>query len=177
MASARAERPTIDSPEPTCSIAATLGIIGDRWSLLILRDVFRGARRFSEIQTDLGIAKNLLSDRLSGLVGYGVLERVPYQDRPVRHEYRLTRGGNHVGPSVGPRLVEAFRHLGRLLWRSFDDHSIDSIVELDSFAAQVRTLADRAGFHRMALVDGPAGPSPVGSSSPAPNRRASTSTL
>lgn len=83
-----------------CSIAATLGVIGDRWSLLILRDVFRGARRFSEIQTDLGIAKNLLSDRLSSLVGHDVLERVPYQDRPVRYEYRLTAKGADLSTAL-----------------------------------------------------------------------------
>lgn len=83
-----------------CSIAATLDVIGDRWSLLILRDVFRGARRFSEIQTDLGIAKNLLSDRLSSLVGNGLLERVPYQERPVRYEYRLTAKGADLSPAL-----------------------------------------------------------------------------
>lgn len=83
-----------------CSIAATLDVIGDRWSLLILRDIFRGARRFSEIQSDLGIAKNLLSDRLSGLVDEGLLERVPYQERPVRHEYRLTAKGADLSPAL-----------------------------------------------------------------------------
>ncbi len=85
---------------PVCSIAATLDIIGDRWSLLILRDVFRGARRFSEIQADLGIAKNLLSDRLTSLVGHEVLERVPYQERPVRYEYRLTAKGADLSTAL-----------------------------------------------------------------------------
>ena len=83
-----------------CSIATTLDVIGDRWSLLILRDVFRGARRFSEIQTDLGIAKNLLSDRLTSLVGHGVLERIPYQERPVRYEYRLTPKGADLSTAL-----------------------------------------------------------------------------
>ncbi len=83
-----------------CSIATTLDVIGDRWSLLILRDVFRGARRFSEIQADLGIAKNLLSDRLTNLVGHGVLERIPYQDRPVRYEYRLTPKGADLSTAL-----------------------------------------------------------------------------
>ena len=93
------ERPSAIGMAP-CSIAATLDVIGDRWSLLILRDVFRGARRFSEIQTDLGIAKNLLSDRLSSLVDHGVLERVPYQDRPVRYEYRLTAKGADLSTAL-----------------------------------------------------------------------------
>lgn len=92
------DQPIID--ELGCSIATTLDVIGDRWSLLILRDVFRGARRFSEIQTDLGIAKNLLSDRLSRLVGHGVLERIPYQERPVRYEYRLTPKGADLSTAL-----------------------------------------------------------------------------
>lgn len=86
--------------EQPCSIAATLAIIGDRWTLMILRDVFRGVRRFSELQQDLGIAKNLLSDRLSKLVGHGVLERVPYQERPVRYEYKLTVKGADLSTSL-----------------------------------------------------------------------------
>ncbi len=88
--------PSVD----VCSIAATLDVIGDRWSLLILRDVFRGGHRFSEIQADLGIAKNLLSDRLSRLVEHGLLERVPYQERPVRYDYRLTSKGADLSPAL-----------------------------------------------------------------------------
>ncbi len=83
-----------------CSIAATLSIVGDRWTVLILRDVFRGVRRFSEFHAGLGIAKNLLSDRLSKLVDHGVLEKVPYQDRPVRYEYRLTAKGADLSASL-----------------------------------------------------------------------------
>jgi DNA-binding HxlR family transcriptional regulator len=86
--------------QEVCSIAATLDVIGDRWSLLVLRDVFRGGHRFSEIQTSLGIAKNLLSDRLGRLVDNGLLERVPYQDRPVRYEYRLTAKGADLSPAL-----------------------------------------------------------------------------
>ena len=83
-----------------CSIAATLDIIGDRWTLLILRDAFRGVRRFSQFQDDLGIAKNLLSDRLRKLVDAGVFERIPYQDRPVRCEYVLTNKGQDLSPAL-----------------------------------------------------------------------------
>lgn len=90
-----ADRETVD-----CSIAATLDVIGDRWSLLILRDSFRGVRRFGEFEDDLGIAKNLLSDRLRRLVKHGLLERVPYQDRPVRCEYRLTVKGEDLSPAL-----------------------------------------------------------------------------
>lgn len=85
---------------PQCSIQRTLDIIGDRWTLLVLRDIFRGVRRFSQIQDDLGIAKNLLADRLAKLVEHGVVEKVPYQDRPLRHEYRLTIKGRDLSPAL-----------------------------------------------------------------------------
>lgn len=83
-----------------CSIQRTLDVIGDRWTLLIIRDLFRGVRRFSMIQADLGIAKNLLTDRLGSLVEAGVVEKVPYQQRPVRHEYRLTAKGRALSPAL-----------------------------------------------------------------------------
>ena len=74
-----------------CSIAGTLEIIGDRWTILILRDAFRGVRRFDEIQQDLGIARNVLTDRLTKLVDHGVLEKRQYQDRPARRSGRSRR--------------------------------------------------------------------------------------
>lgn len=81
-----------------CSIARTLDAIGDRWSLLILRDAFYGVRRFDVFQKDLGVARNILTDRLRKLVDKGVLERRQYEDRPPRFEYRLTeRGRDLVG--------------------------------------------------------------------------------
>lgn len=88
-----ANRPIVSDPTTSCSIAATLAVIGDRWTLLILRDVFRGVHRFGQLQSDLGIAKNLLADRLAKLVDHDVLEKVPYQQRPLRCEYRLTAKG------------------------------------------------------------------------------------
>ena len=86
--------------DQACSIAATLEVIGDRWTVLILRDVFRGVRRFGELHDDLGIARNLLSDRLQRLVDHDVLEKVPYQERPVRFEYRLTAKGAALSPAL-----------------------------------------------------------------------------
>ena len=79
-----------------CAIAQTVEVVGDWWSLLILRDVFWGLHRFDELLDDLGIARNILSDRLSNLVANGVLEKRPYQDAPVRHEYRLTAKGRDL---------------------------------------------------------------------------------
>ncbi len=79
-----------------CSIARTLEVVGERWTLLIVRDALRGVSRFDGFLSCLPIARNVLSDRLNGLVDHGVLERVPYQDRPPRHEYRLTTKGRRL---------------------------------------------------------------------------------
>lgn len=84
----------------TCSIQQTLDLIGDRWTLLILRDLFRGVRRFGRLQADLNIARNLLTDRLNRLCITGIVERVPYQQRPVRNEYVLTEKGRDLSPSL-----------------------------------------------------------------------------
>jgi len=101
MPRSKAHTPHPDTDEPVdCSIEATLAVIGDRWTLLILRDVFRGVHRFSELQADLGIARNLLTDRLGRLVDHGVLAKVPYQERPLRHEYRLSAKGADLSTAL-----------------------------------------------------------------------------
>lgn len=76
-----------------CSVARTLDVVGERWSLLILRDAFQGVRRFDDFQASLGIARNILTDRLNKLVDRGVLERRRYEEHPPRDEYRLTEKG------------------------------------------------------------------------------------
>ena len=81
-----------------CSIAQTLEVVGEWWSLLVIRNISFGQRRFEGIQADLGIARNVLSDRLITLVEHGVLERVKYQDSPERFEYRLTAKGKDLMP-------------------------------------------------------------------------------
>jgi DNA-binding HxlR family transcriptional regulator len=73
-----------------CSIARTLAVVGERWSLLIIRDALLGLRRFEEYQDSLGIARNVLARRLTKLVEDGLLDRVCYQERPARYEYRPT---------------------------------------------------------------------------------------
>jgi DNA-binding HxlR family transcriptional regulator len=83
-----------------CSIAGTLDVIGDRWSILILRDAFRGVRRFDELQADLGIARNVLAQRLAKLVAHGVLTKRQYSERPARYEYRLTPKGVDLSPAL-----------------------------------------------------------------------------
>ncbi len=82
-------------PDSDCSIARSLGVLGERWTFLILRDAFLGATKFAEFRDRLGVAPDMLSDRLSTLVEYGVMEREPYQEpgaRP-RFSYRLTPAG------------------------------------------------------------------------------------
>jgi len=76
-----------------CSVAQCLEVVGEWWSLMVLRDIFLGVTRFEDLHTRLGISRNVLTDRLEHLVGHGVLERVPYQQRPVRYDYRLTDKG------------------------------------------------------------------------------------
>lgn len=79
-----------------CSIARALEIVGERWTLLIVRDAFRGLRRFEELQANLGVARNVLTDRLNRLVEEGILERVLYSERPERYEYQLTPKGRDL---------------------------------------------------------------------------------
>ena len=79
-----------------CSIARALEVVGERWTLLIVRDAFLGLSRFEQFQESLGIARNVLTERLNRLVEEGILERVRYSERPERFEYRLTRKGRDL---------------------------------------------------------------------------------
>ena len=84
--------------EMSCSIARSLEVIGEWWTLLILRDAFFGVTRFEEFQARLGIARNILAKRLDTLVEHGVLERRLYDDRRDRHDYVLTDKGKALWP-------------------------------------------------------------------------------
>lgn len=81
-----------------CPVARTVAVIGDRWTLLLLRDCFLGVRRFEAFQRRLAISRTIIADRLNALVEEGLLRREPYQDAPVRHEYRLTAKGLSLYP-------------------------------------------------------------------------------
>jgi DNA-binding HxlR family transcriptional regulator len=89
-----------DYPALDCSVAKALEVIGERWSLLIVRDVMHGHRRFGEMQESLGIARNVLAARLERLVDEGILERRSYQESPPRHEYFLTEKGLDLWPAL-----------------------------------------------------------------------------
>lgn len=93
-----------------CSIARALEAIGDRWTMLVIRDAFHGVRRFDDFQERLGVARNVLSDRLSRLVDEGILEKRPYQERPQRFEYRLTSKGVDLFPVLVSLMKWGDRH-------------------------------------------------------------------
>ena len=84
--------------EMHCSVAQCLEVVGEWWSMLILRDAFFGVTRFDQFQERLGISRNILNQRLAGLVGAGVLAKVPYSDHPPRYDYRLTDKGRDLWP-------------------------------------------------------------------------------
>jgi len=110
-----------------CSVARTVAVIGDRWTLMLLRDCFLGVRRFEDFQARLGISRTIIAERLKLLVEEGVLRREPYQDRPVRYQYRLTAkgfdlfpvmmsivqwGNAHYAGDAGPPLLHRHRPCG-----------------------------------------------------------------
>ncbi|HVC07631.1 MAG TPA: helix-turn-helix domain-containing protein [Solirubrobacterales bacterium] len=99
-----------DYPGQDCSIAKALEVVGERWSLLIVRDVMNGHRRFDELQKQLGIARNVLSARLQRLLEEDILERRAYQTNPERHEYFLTEKGLDLWPALVALLYWGDRH-------------------------------------------------------------------
>jgi DNA-binding HxlR family transcriptional regulator len=83
-----------------CSVAQCLEIVGEWWSMLIMRDAFLGVTRFDQFQERLGISRNILNQRLTRLVDEGILAKVPYRERPVRYDYRLTDKGRDLWPVI-----------------------------------------------------------------------------
>ena len=134
-----------------CSIARALEIVGERWTLLIIRDVVLGIHRFDELQESLGVARNVLTDRLNRLVGEGVLERVPYSQRPTRYEYRLTAKGRDLNIALSGLRQWGDKYLSekpsRLLRRKADNQPV--------IAAFVPKGADVLRFDEVELVPGP----------------------
>lgn len=94
-----------------CSIAKSLELIGERWTLLVIRDVFNGKRRFDELQESLGIARNVLSSRLQRLVDEDILEKRAYRERPTRYEYFLAERGLDLWPVLVTMLKWGDKHL------------------------------------------------------------------
>lgn len=106
--------------EDGCPVARSLDLVGDRWSMLIVRDAFDGIGRFSDFQRNLGVAKNILSDRLSGLVEEGILRVEPASDGTSYQQYALTPKGESLFP-----VVVALRQWGeRHLFADGEPHSL-----------------------------------------------------
>ena len=142
--------------ESPCSIARSVGVLGERWTFLILREAFFGVTQFARFRDNLGVAPDVLSDRLSTLVQYGVMERVPYQEPGARsrYAYELSDAGRelsvvlgalqqwgdaHLPRPEGPTVVRRSRQTGRPLHLGFvDDRGRE--VPLDDVAFE-RTAA------------------------------------
>jgi DNA-binding HxlR family transcriptional regulator len=136
-----------------CSIARTADLIGDGWTLLIMREACLGARRFEEFQRTLGVGRNILTVRLNMLVDEGLLSKVPYQERPVRREYRLTDKGRDVYPILA--VMAAFGDewlLGNdgppvVLHHTTCDHDMHAVVTCSECAQplDIRSVRARPG--------------------------------
>jgi DNA-binding HxlR family transcriptional regulator len=139
-----------------CPVARSVDVVGDRWSLLIVRDAFDGIHRFSDFQRSLGVARNILADRLRGLVEEDILAIQPASDGTAYQEYILTPKGERLFP-----VVVALRQWGeRHLFRRGEQHSklIDKETEevidpMQPHAANGRVLTARNTLVRKVLVD------------------------
>jgi DNA-binding HxlR family transcriptional regulator len=134
-----------------CSVASALEVVGERWTLLIVRDVFLGLCRFDQFQESLGIARNVLTDRLNWLVDEGILERVRYSKRPERYEYRLTQKGRDLLLPLTALLQWGDKYLNEkpptLLRRKIDRKPV--------VAALVTKGTDSVGLDEAELIAGP----------------------
>ena len=97
--------------DQVCSIARSLEVVGERWTILIIRDAFLGVRRFDDFQESLGVSRGVLTNRLKRLVDEGILERRRYQEHPPRYEYRLTDKGRDLWPATMGLLKWGDRYL------------------------------------------------------------------
>jgi DNA-binding HxlR family transcriptional regulator len=135
-------------PESTCSIARSLGVLGERWTFLILREAFLGATRFAEFRDRLGVAPDVLSERLATLVEYGVMAREPYREPGARSRsaYRLTPAGRelqvilgalqqwgdeHLPRPEGPSMLRRVRGTGRPVHVGFVDERGREVAPAD----------------------------------------------
>ena len=143
-----------DLAHEPCSVARSVAVIGDRWTLMILRDCFLGVRRFEAFQERLGISRTIIADRLKHLTEEGVLRRVVYQEHPTRHEYRLTEkgldlhpvvmaivhwGDRHYAGEAGPPLLHRHKGCG------CDFHPVQTCSECGE-PVDARAVETRPGF-------------------------------
>ena len=132
-----------------CSVARTAAVIGDAWTVVVLRDLFNGVRRFDDLATHLGIARNVLARRLQALVTAGVVERVPYREpgSRERHEYRLTAAGRDLLPVIVAMMTWGDAHLA-------GDEGPPALVEHAGCGAPVHVELRCEDGHRIGPGDG-----------------------
>jgi DNA-binding HxlR family transcriptional regulator len=143
--------------QESCSVAQVLEIVGERWTWLIVRDAFLGLTKFDEFQASLGIARNVLTDRLNSLVDEGVFERVLYSERPARYEYHLTDKGSDLFTALNALRQWGDRYISaapmRLLRRKGDKTPVVAALVPEGapvLAADEIELVPGPGFPRQA---------------------------
>jgi DNA-binding HxlR family transcriptional regulator len=151
-----------------CSIARALEVVGDRWTLLVIREAFMGTRRFDDFQRNLDCARNVLTDRLNRLVEAGILRRKRYHERPARYEYVPTRMGVELWPAVMALKTWGDRHFAEngppvLVLHKGCDGEIDERMHCSRCGAELEA-GDVYPAHGRGLA---------GASSPEPARAAS----
>ncbi len=125
----------VDTSGWPCTIARGAAVLGDHWNLLIIREACLGTRRFDDFQRELGIGRNILTQRLHRLVEEGMLRRVQYQDTPARYEYRLTDKGRDVYPILaaiaawGDRWLTGPEGTPLVLHHTTCDHDMHAVVK------------------------------------------------
>jgi DNA-binding HxlR family transcriptional regulator len=148
-----------------CSVAQCLEVVGEWWSLLIIRDVFLGVTRFDEMQERLGISRNVLNQRLARLVSAGVLVKVPYSEHPPRFDYRLTDKGRDLWP-----VITAMRQWGDR-YAAPDGPPMELIHKSCGHATEATMVCSECGEPMGARdVRGVPGPGAVEPLVPAPSR-------
>jgi DNA-binding HxlR family transcriptional regulator len=139
-----------------CSIASALDVVGEPWTLLIVRDAFYGVRRFDDFQENLGIARNVLTARLKKLVEAGIFRKTAYRQRPLRHEYRLTDKGAALFTVIvglkqwGDRYGAAARS-GKPVLIDADTGQRLELTNVRAVAGPGADQGTRAFFERLAL--------------------------
>ncbi|WP_207926009.1 winged helix-turn-helix transcriptional regulator [Actinocrispum wychmicini] len=123
-------------------MARSVGLVADPWALLVLRDLFLGLNRFEQLYRDLGVATNVLAERLDRLVDAGLVVREPYQHHPVRHEYQLTESGKDFYGVVLSLLAWGDKHLAddgapMLLMHATCGHQTTPVVTCDHCGAEL----------------------------------------
>ena len=141
-----------------CSVAQCLEVVGEWWSMLILRDVFLGITRFDEFQERLGISRNILNQRLTRLVDAGVLVKVPYSEHPPRFDYRLTDKGRDLWPVVTAMRQWGDRYAAPAAPRSGDPQGVWPGLEVVSTCS---VCGEEMGPRDVRAVPGPGAVEPL----------------